>query len=346
MKFFIAASMFISILIFDATLPLPAFSTDAKKDAASPSEIIMRINGAAITRDELNTAYSALLPQVSMHTSVSDKRKKSIQKTSLNQIIETMLIYQNAKETKENKVPAKELDSAVADLKKSLPEGQTLKDVLKRSKMTMDELRELLRKDIVIKRFNEQKKADFKNKAAATVSDQYLLDYYNANLKKFSEPEQLRVMVILVKADPSGGQTVWKQALKKAEEARKKLTAGEDFLKVSKEYSEHPNAQNGGDMGWVHKDSLDEINDAVNALKPGEFSKPVQTMYGYAIARLEGVKPAAQKKFEELNKERLRRELQVKEETNMRSSWLASLKAKAKIEYLAKDVRELNKETK
>ncbi|MBI5969643.1 MAG: peptidylprolyl isomerase [Deltaproteobacteria bacterium] len=343
MKFIITASTFVSMLVMliGAMTPPNAWAVDIGAEA----EIIMRINGSAVTRDELNAAYNALLPRVSMHTSVSDKRKKSIQKTALNQIIEAALIYQNAKEAKENKAPAKEIDAVVADLKKTLPQGQTLKDVLKRSKMTMDDLKELIRKDIVIKRFNEQKNADFKNRAAAAVSGQYLLDYYNANLEKFSEPEQLRVMVILVKADPSGGQTVWKQALKKAEEAHKELKAGADFIKVSKEYSEHPNAQNGGDVGWKHRDSFDEINDAVNALKPGDISKPVQTMYGYAIAKLEGVKPSAQKKFEELNKERLRRELQEKEERNMRSSWLASLRAKAKIEYLAKDALELSKET-
>lgn len=335
-----------SILLLVSTLVMAAAAAHALS-AGTPSgpkrEIVIRINGEDVGRDALAGAYSALLPKMSMHTSISEKTTRRIQMEAAKQVVEETLVYQDAKAAKEGKVSAKDIDAAIDRLKKNLPQGQTLDAALKNSRMTMTELKELLRRDIAVRRHRAQKHEEFTKKAASAVTDRYMLDYYNANLKKFEEPERLRVKVILVKADPSGGKKIWDQALKKAHEAYGKLKAGEDFVKVSKEYSQHPKAETGGDLGWQHRDSFDEINNAINALKPGEVGRPVQTIFGYVIPKLEGVKPAAQKKFEELNKDKLKLELQEKEYNGLRAAWLKSLWTKAKIEYLAEDMKELSK---
>ncbi len=335
-----------SILLLVSTLVMAVAAApvlSAETPATPKPEVVMRINGEAVGRDVFQGAYTALLPRMSMHTSISEKTVRRIQIEAAKQVVEETLVYHDAKAAKESKVSAKDIDAAIDRLKKNLQQGQTLDATLKNSGMTMADLKELMRKDITVKRYKAQKHEEFKKRASSAVTGQYMLDYYSANPEKFQEPERLRVKVILVKADPSGGKRVWDQALKRAMEAYGKIKAGEDFVKVSKEYSDHPKAETGGDLGWQHRDSFDEINNAVNALKPGEAGKPAMTIFGYVIPKLEGIKPAAQRKFEELNREKLRMELQEKEYNGMRDAWLKSLWTKAKIEYLSNDMKELSK---
>lgn len=304
---------------------------------APGSEIVATVNGKKITRDDLDTATNNLMPLVTYHQSVSSERLKEIEKKALNQIINAELIYKYAKDNKLDKADNKQIDQQVKDLKKRLPKGDSLEKVLKRSNLTLEELRDDFKKDIVVVNVSKSKTAEFKKKAEDTVNNAFLRDYYKKNLEKFKEPEQIHLRSILVKADPSGGQRVWNESLKKATEIAKLAREGKDFASLAKERSEDPFAKDGGDMGWAHQGSLfPEIEDVAAKLKPGEISDPIMTIYGYHIVKLEGRKPSVQKKFEELNLKKLESELEQKEQKNLWTSWLESLKKAAKIEYFNK----------
>lgn len=332
----IIASLFAAFL-FPA---LPAVAANQQMAAVSQNpraEVVARVNGKDITREDLDTAVNNMLPLVTYHNSVSPERLKSIQKKALENIINGELIYKYAKENKLDNVDKKELDQQVKDLKKRLPKGDSLEKVLKRSNMTLDELKEDFKKDIVVVRVSKSKSEELKKKAETTVDEAFMRDYYKKNLDKFKEPEQIHLRSILVKADPSGGQRVWNESRKKAEEIAKLVKGGKDFGKVAQERSEDPFATKGGDMGWAHKGSLfPEIEAAAAKLKPGEISEPVMTIYGYHVVKLEGRKPSVQKKFEELNQPKLEGELEQKEHKKLWSSWLDGLKKGSKVEYVQK----------
>ncbi len=300
-------------------------------------EIVLKIDGKKITQEDLDTATNNLMPLVTYHNAVSEERLKGIQKKALDNIINGELIYKFAKENKLDKVEKKEIDQQVKDLKKRLPKGDSIDKVLKRSNMTMDELREDFKKDIVVVRVSKQKNEEFKKKAEQNVNEAFMREYYKKNLEKFKEPEQIHLRSILVKADPSGGQRVWNESRKKAEEIAKLAKEGNDFAKLATERSEDPFAKSGGDMGWAHKGSLfPEIEEAASKLKAGEVSAPVMTIYGYHVLKLEGRKPSVQKKFEELNIKNLEHELEQKEQKTLWTSWLDDIKKNSKIEYVKK----------
>jgi len=334
----VIASLFAAFLF--PALPAAAANKQpapAAVQQAPGSELVATVNGKKITREALDTATNNLMPLVTYHQSVSSERLKEIEKKALDQIINSELIYKYAKDNKLDKADKKQIDQQVKDLKKRLPKGDSLEKVLKRSNLTLEELRDDFKKDIVVVNVSKSKTAEFKKKAEDTVNDAFLRDYYKKNLDKFKEPEQIHLRTILVKADPSGGQRVWNESYKKAEEIAKLAKEGKDFAALAKERSEDPFAKSGGDMGWAHKGSLfPEIEDAAAKLKPGEISSPVMTIYGYHIIKLEGRKPSVQKKFEELNIKKLESELEQKEQKNLWNSWLESLKKTAKIEYFNK----------
>lgn len=346
MKIFSAAKIMPALvagLVFLTTpAPLKAAEPAAKAGQAAPpvtdpaKTVVARVNGKDITMMNINIAVGNMLPSMAFHASVPEEKYKAMEKQALDKIINDELIYKAAKEAKEDKVESKEIDSAVKDLKKNLPKGETLDKVLKRSSMTMEDLKDDIRQTIVVKRYTGKNIGELRKVASSAVTEAYMKDYYSKNMRKFKEPEQYHLRTMLIKADPSGGQRVWNEALTKAQDLAKKARAGEDFAGLAKNNSQDPFKDRGGDMGWTHKGSLfEEIDDAAGKLKVGQVSDPIMTIYGYHVIKLEGKKPSVQRKFGEINREKLKKELEDKEFRRLWDGWVKSLKDKATIEYLS-----------
>ncbi|MBI5887473.1 MAG: peptidylprolyl isomerase [Deltaproteobacteria bacterium] len=325
----------------------PAQKADKNGAVADASkEVVIRVDKTEITRENYDIAVSNVMPQLSMHGSMSHEKLDKIKRTAIEGVVNSAL-FQKAAEKEKIEASKKEIDDAIAELKNRLPEGQTLDDVLKNSRMTMSELRGHYKKRQMGIQLQKKKRAEFAETAAALVNEKYLKDYYTKNIEKFKLPEQIHLRSILIKADPSGGPAAWSASLKKAQEIVKmargdKKTRPKNFAELAKKYSEDPNAKAGGDMGWAHRGEFyEEIDLAAATMKIGDVSEPVSTLYGYHILKLDGIKPAVQKKFSEINKAKLKGELKEKEQKKLREEWLKGLRDAAKIEYVAKDVMEL-----
>lgn len=70
-----------------------------------------------------------------------------------------------------------------------------------------------------------------------------------------------------------------------AEDVLKKLHEGKSFESMASTYSQCPSAQQGGDLGDVGLQRLDEaFRDMVENLKPGQRTGIFKTRFGYHIA--------------------------------------------------------------
>jgi len=92
------------------------------------------------------------------------------------------------------------------------------------------------------------------------------------------------------------------EALKKAEEVKARIEAGEDFATVAKEVSDDAQtAENGGDLGWVFRGEMGEEFDKVAfSLEPGQVGGPIKLPDGYAIILVEEKDPEHPVKEDEL----------------------------------------------
>ncbi len=74
--------------------------------------------------------------------------------------------------------------------------------------------------------------------------------------------------------------------------ARRRLAAGEDWSSLSRAVSRAPNADGGGEIGWVQRGGLPEnLEDAIFALAPGAISEPVQGPSGFHIFQVLETRP-------------------------------------------------------
>lgn len=130
-------------------------------------------------------------------------------------------------------------------------------------------------------------------RAVGKPTDRQVESYYEAHKDKFTEPQQVRLSMILLKVDPSSPQAQWNGARDEGQAIVKRLRAGADFTELAKVHSGDASADKGGDLGYVHQGMLPEpAQVAVDKLKPGEISEPVFLLEGVAVLRLDERKAA------------------------------------------------------
>ncbi|HUS08595.1 MAG TPA: peptidylprolyl isomerase [Bryobacteraceae bacterium] len=135
--------------------------------------------------------------------------------------------------------------------------------------------------------------------------------YYDKNKDKFRETKAKLIYVpfsktILAAPDAKGKKLLTEaEASTRAAEVVKKARAGEDFVKLVKEYSEDPNsAEKGGDLGLGIRPTTNQVpevmKNAVLALKEGDVSDPIRHENGFYVfkAQSTGVLPYDQVKDE------------------------------------------------
>ncbi len=126
-------------------------------------------------------------------------------------------------------------------------------------------------------------------RATPPPSDAAVRAYYGAHPELFTEPEQIRLSLILLKVDPSSPRVVWEKAGEEADRIFQRLAKGADFAELARMHSADASAARGGDLGFLHRGVLPEPiqKQVIDSLKPGVASQPVVLLEGVALVRLE-----------------------------------------------------------
>ena len=122
-----------------------------------------------------------------------------------------------------------------------------------------------------------------------TPSDAEVRAYYEANIDKFTQPEQVKLSVILLGVPAYAESATWDAEREKAAEILAGIREGRDFADAAREYSTDPSAEAGGDMGYMHAGLLQgELAQVVSQLDEGEMAdRPVTVLEGVVIVRVE-----------------------------------------------------------
>ncbi len=130
---------------------------------------------------------------------------------------------------------------------------------------------------------------------------------------------------------PFGQNTTRELACKEAENARKRVLAGEDFAQVAAELSA-VNPERGGDVGWVHRKSLAAwMGEAVDQIGPGQTTEVLPTAFGCNLLYLVNRRQFVPATFEAAQ-EALYNEIYEQRVEADYIEWMESLRAQTYIE--------------
>ncbi len=312
-----------SILILSALATL-LLGAPADMNGTEKDRVVAIVNGYEITKAELDRQVGLLMPRSFFHSTVTPEKLKEVEKDALKELEKKHLLLQYAKQ-KGYKIPDSILKREEKKIREAFGSEENFEAGLKRANLTYEIFKKELRNDLLMQKLYDKE-------VKSELSEEDLKEYYEKNMYKFKRPEKIKVRIIYVRNDPTDPKGREK-ALKRAEEALKKIKEGEEFADVASKYSNAMSRIKGGDMGFVHKGMLDEpIEKAAFSLKKGEVSEIIETPKGFYIVKLEDISPAVQLSFDEV-KDRLKKELKAKNEKRNLDRILDSMRKNAKIVY-------------
>jgi peptidyl-prolyl cis-trans isomerase SurA len=116
------------------------------------------------------------------------------------------------------------------------------------------------------------------------------------------------------------------------------VRGGQDFSELARLYSVDPSSTRGGDLGWLYpNDTVPPFEEAMNALKIGEISEPVQSPFGFHLIQV------LERRTEESSVERKRLEarqaIRDRKAEEAMQEWLRQLRDRTYVEYRLDDAR-------
>lgn len=158
-------------------------------------------------------------------------------------------------------------------------------------------------------------------------SDEAVRAFHQEHAKEFTLPERLHAAHIVKHVTPCKPPEVCEEALQKA---KAELAAGAEFAALAVTYSDCP--ENGGDLGWFPRGRMvEEFDNTVFKMKPGEVSEIFASRYGFHIVKVFDRKPAGPAALEEVA-DYIRSRLAADAHNAAIEQFLDGLRAAAKVE--------------
>lgn len=260
-------------------------------------EIVAVVNNEIITRSDyemqLQAIYQILKSQ--LQGEEFEKQFMKIKDSLLESMIKEMLLLQEAKERGLN--VTEQVDLNIENIKKeyNIESDEQLRRELSRQGLTYETWRKQLEEN-----FMKQSVIYSEVESKIVLDDSEIVGYYKSHNKEFTKPEEYKLRAIFL---PSTGKTSEELESKKGE-ILKRLKNAEDMAELASQYSEGPEKDSRGDLGSFKKGELARnMEEAIENLKPGEFSPWIDIKSGWYILKLEEKSESSLKPFEEVREE-------------------------------------------
>jgi parvulin-like peptidyl-prolyl isomerase len=303
------------------TPPAPASAAAPSASAAAPSAVFAKVGDTVITQEEYNVAFSVAGRGKFYHGKPPDGEIAVLQREVSDQLVAKILLEREAK-----KRGLRPDDAEVQKTVKSYEQRYAGSEQWKKNKARLlPPLVARLGQDSIVSQLEKTVRTGVKP------SDKDVRAYFAAHQDQFTEPEQLRVSVILLKVDPSATTAVWKKAEEQAQAIAKRVRGGEDFAAIARKESADESAPQGGDMGYLHTGMLpDGTQEMLAKMKVGQTADALRLLQGQAVFRLTGRKQAKLHTYEEV---KVRAEQLAQREMSERAwtKFLAELKTKTPV---------------
>jgi peptidyl-prolyl cis-trans isomerase SurA len=259
-------------------------------------QVLVKVNGEIITQTEFQRIQVAALrelpnPPDPSKTSDAELAKIFAQVTpqAIVTMIDEMLLMQRAKE-----LGMSVTDAQFAEVLESIKKDNKIESeaafeaALKSEGMSLAQLRTMLTKRMLI---GQVQRREIGGRVDVTEAEERA--YYDAHLGEFATTPSLTLREIIVNAEvdpvkkaPSVGAL--DDARDKAAGLRARIAKGEAFEKVAAEASDAASKANGGLIGPISRDEMnEELLKMISKLKVGEMTPVINTATGAQFFKLE-----------------------------------------------------------
>lgn len=303
-----------------AMLPAPSWSQLQAPGVAA------RVNGQPIMAERLERGFEEYLREKRINIGAlrSPQRAKALKREVLDLLIEQELLWQEA-QREDLVATANETGEALAEIRSHFAGSATFATRLATEGYTESSYAEHLRRLLSARKLLDRREQ------MVTIDDQQVAEFYRRHADRFMQPEMRRLSHIALRVTTESERSAAHVRMAALREA---VRGGTDFAALAREYSQGPQASQGGDLGEVGRGELAEpLSRAAFALAPGELSTPVDTPDGVHLLRLESLREA-QRLPESVVRERLTAQLRAEQVERDRTDFVRRLLANARIEVL------------
>jgi len=237
------------------------------------NRVVMVIGSREITTEALKKDMEFL----SAGMNGLEKHQDEYRNQLAEQLISHYLIIEYGKE-KGIVLPEGELQSALDDITREYGE-EYFKEALLRAYVDFDQWKDQFGEQLLEIKILEKVS---KNVVSPTYHE--IEQYFENNPAEFRCPQMVKFRQIVTRTRAE------------AESLLKRIKNGEDMSGLARKYSIAPEAESGGEVGWIARAHLEEgMGRVLFSMPQGKLSPIVETPYGYHIFRVLAIRPGTVK---------------------------------------------------
>jgi len=248
---------------------------------ANPNDsnsIVATVNDESISDFELRQRVALYLALQGISQQLTPEQRTRI-RTQILEVLESEKLQLQEAVKKKITVSPVEVDKRInAMIQEYRFTIEQLRENLSKAGASEDALRSQITASIAWQKAVQDEYSDRVNVTPEMIAAEMARHAEGANKPHF------RVMEIFLPVDNPEHDA---QVKKDAQEVENQLRQGAPFAVVARQFSQHPSAATGGDMGWVSEGELaPELNAALAKLAVGEISTAIRSTGGYYVIAL------------------------------------------------------------
>jgi peptidyl-prolyl cis-trans isomerase C len=291
-----------------------------------PGDVLADVDGVKLTRADAEREAAQRLKTISaqIQPERAEEMRQKMAAYVVDQFVIRTLLLNEAKRL-DITATDEEVQAELKRVGERLPPGVTVEQVMKRSAVGEEQMREeIVTKIKVEKVFNSRP-------SATNVTDGEVEAFYAKHGEKLVVPENVRASHILVAFGTNDTDQAKQEKREKAENLRKRLVAGADFAELASANSDCPSKKAGGDLGRFRKGQMvPAFEEAAFGQKTNEVGPVVETRFGYHV-----IKVLEHNASERLPRERVVEMLRAEKQRDNLKAFVEELRQKARINLSA-----------
>ncbi len=260
--------------------------------------VVARVNGKDISNQYIwGKLKQYIRHQKSGGHKVTPDQEKAEVKRLIDNEIGRALLLQHA-DSLGIKATSELLEKKIYMIRSDFKSDHQFEMALKRRKITLEELKDELKPEVLVDAVVEREIAPH-----VKLNAEETKGFYEKNKRMFWEDDKMRASVILRKIDMSQGPQAEEKAKIELEKVMEEVRKGADFAEAAKKHSQDSLGKKGGDLGFfTRKKMLPAFSDKAFSMKVGEVSSVFKTRHGLHILKVTDKKPGGYTPFDTVKK--------------------------------------------